>query len=186
MRIYIHIDDKLMRSAMRAMGASTKRVQLKQQHCGLLCSWQDRMRPRPKYFGQSAGRRSGTDADQPYCRTGWWRSAGVPHCRVPAARPQLCTDLSMVIVDSSVWVDFLKSSRNTTNPMAPQPAGELIAITSLALTEVLQGIRDDRQFRRAQLHFSSLLVFDVFEEVCRASRHTIFVYCASTASRFEA
>jgi len=67
----------------------------------------------------------------------------------------------MVIVDSSVWIDFL-NHRETPQTLwlLNGHDGELIAITSLALTEVLQGIRDDRQFRRAQSHFSSLPVFD--------------------------
>jgi hypothetical protein len=64
----------------------------------------------------------------------------------------------MVIVDSSVWIDFL-NHRETPQTLwlLNGHDGELIAITSLALTEVLQGIRDDRGFRRC------------FEDVCRTS-----------------
>jgi predicted nucleic acid-binding protein len=67
----------------------------------------------------------------------------------------------MVIVDSSVWIDFLnlKVTPQTSWLRAPQNI-ETIGLTSLALTEVLQGIRFDSRFRNAEQFFITMPVFD--------------------------
>jgi predicted nucleic acid-binding protein len=67
----------------------------------------------------------------------------------------------MVIVDSSVWIDFLnqKVTPQTSWLRAPQNIGT-IGLTSLALTEVLQGIRFDSRFGNAEQFFGTMPVFE--------------------------
>jgi predicted nucleic acid-binding protein len=67
----------------------------------------------------------------------------------------------MVIVDSSVWIDFLNQrvTPQTSWLRAPENIGT-IGLTSLALTEVLQGIRFDSRFRNAEQLFRTMPVFD--------------------------
>jgi predicted nucleic acid-binding protein len=67
----------------------------------------------------------------------------------------------MVIVDSSVWIDFLNKrvTPQTSWLRAPQSIGT-IGLTSLVLTEVLQGIRVDGRFRNAEQFFRTLPFFD--------------------------
>jgi len=53
----------------------------------------------------------------------------------------------MVIVDSSVMIDFLADKQNDQADWLNLHIGiEPLGITSLILSEVLQGIRSDRQF----------------------------------------
>lgn len=67
----------------------------------------------------------------------------------------------MVIVDTTVWIDYL---RGTSNPEVRWLDRELqrqrLGLTDLILCEVLQGIRDNRSFERAR---EDLLKFHVFE-----------------------
>jgi hypothetical protein len=67
----------------------------------------------------------------------------------------------MVIVDSSVWIDFLnqKVTPQTSWLRAPQNIGT-IGLTSLALAEVLQGIRFDSRFSNAEQFFCTMPVFE--------------------------
>lgn len=67
----------------------------------------------------------------------------------------------MIIVDSSVWIDYLHDTENAETLWLEKAMGhEAIGLTSLILCEVLQGIRDERQFRLVQ---RQLLDFPVFE-----------------------
>ncbi len=60
----------------------------------------------------------------------------------------------MIVVDTSVWVDFLN---NTPTPAAERctdliQAGEPVALTDVILTEVLQGLRSEREARMVERH----------------------------------
>lgn len=60
----------------------------------------------------------------------------------------------MIIVDTSVWIDFLNG---TPSEAADRCAGLIevgapVALTDIVLTEVLQGLRDDRQARQVEHH----------------------------------
>jgi hypothetical protein len=69
----------------------------------------------------------------------------------------------MVIVDSSVWIDYLNDKENGQTVWLENSIGQQeIGLTSLILCEVLQGIRYDRHFRETR---RELLTFAVFEEV---------------------
>jgi predicted nucleic acid-binding protein len=65
----------------------------------------------------------------------------------------------MVIVDTTVWVDYLRGDDNQqTLWLERELQRQRLAITDLILCEVLQGIRDDARF--AQVH-SELLRLEV-------------------------
>ena len=55
----------------------------------------------------------------------------------------------MIIVDTSVWIDFLKGvnspQRHTLHKLIEEE--EDISITEIILTEILQGIKEEREFR---------------------------------------
>ncbi len=69
----------------------------------------------------------------------------------------------MVIVDSSVWIDYLKDRVNSQTAWLESSIGQQeIGLTSLILCEVLQGIRYNRRF--VETH-EELMAFSVFEGV---------------------
>jgi predicted nucleic acid-binding protein len=67
----------------------------------------------------------------------------------------------MVIIDSSVLIDFL-SGRTTvqTDWLRRQPDLERMGITTLILSEVLQGIRDDSVFADALAILGQFVIFE--------------------------
>jgi len=67
----------------------------------------------------------------------------------------------VVIVDSSVWVDFLNGVTNPeTQWLDSRLDQERVGLTTLILTEVLQGLRDDREAAAVQ---SELMKFEIIE-----------------------
>ena len=67
----------------------------------------------------------------------------------------------MVIVDTTVWVDYLRGDENPeTNWLHKGLDRRRIGLTDLILCEVLQGIRDDIEFAKVQRDLRS---FEVFE-----------------------
>ena len=53
----------------------------------------------------------------------------------------------MILVDSSVWIDYFRGSITTqTEKLDRLLDSELLAIGDLILTEVLQGFHDERDF----------------------------------------
>ncbi|MGA2050458.1 MAG: PIN domain nuclease [Terracidiphilus sp.] len=67
----------------------------------------------------------------------------------------------MVIVDSSVWIDYLNDKLSSHTTWLENAIGQReIGLTSLILCEVLQGIRHDRQFRETREQLLTLSVFE--------------------------
>jgi len=67
----------------------------------------------------------------------------------------------MVIVDSSVWIDYLNDKLSSHTTWLENAIGQReIGMTSLILCEVLQGIRHDRQFRETREQLLTLSVFE--------------------------
>lgn len=66
----------------------------------------------------------------------------------------------MVIVDTTVWIDYLGGVANKETDWLEQalPRARL-GLTDLILSEILQGIRDEKTFRRVR---DDLLRFNVF------------------------
>ena len=65
----------------------------------------------------------------------------------------------MVLVDTTVWIDFF------TGKATPQvnilelliSEGQDICVCGLVLTEVLQGVREEKQYKKIKTHFENLL-----------------------------
>ena len=57
----------------------------------------------------------------------------------------------MIVVDTSVWVDFFNGTKNKQTDLLDELLGrERLLIGDLILTEVLQGFRRDVEFQRAR------------------------------------
>lgn len=68
----------------------------------------------------------------------------------------------MIIVDSSVWVDYFNGLRSRQTDCLNQLLGtEPVAVGDLILAEVLQGFRSDRDYATARRLFEALPVYDM-------------------------
>lgn len=66
----------------------------------------------------------------------------------------------MVIVDTTVWIDYLGGKRNSEASWLGDRAGkEKVGLIDIILCEVLQGIRDDERFVETR---DRLMYFDIF------------------------
>lgn len=66
----------------------------------------------------------------------------------------------MILVDSSVWIDFLRGTRTPQAEKLDVLLGTTrIAVGDLILAEVLQGVRDEREFQQVRK------TLDSFEQV---------------------
>lgn len=69
----------------------------------------------------------------------------------------------MVIVDSSVWIDFLNGKTNPeTQWLDFHLDHERIGVPTMIVTEVLRGLRDDREATAVQ---TELMKFEVIESI---------------------
>lgn len=67
----------------------------------------------------------------------------------------------MVIVDSTVWVDYFKGQQNAqTDWLDEQLDRQRFGLTSIILAEVLQGATSERDARRLETELQRLEVFD--------------------------
>ncbi|MDA0738417.1 MAG: PIN domain nuclease [Nitrospirae bacterium] len=65
----------------------------------------------------------------------------------------------MIVVDTSVWVDFFNGKVSAhTNSLDRLLGKEDIVVGDLILTEVLQGFRDEAQFREAKRLFEAFRI----------------------------
>jgi len=69
------------------------------------------------------------------------------------------TTLNMIIVDTTVWIDFFQNKDTPQTEMLQHilNAGEDVCICGVILAEVLQGIREDRDYAKVSSHFESFL-----------------------------
>jgi predicted nucleic acid-binding protein len=68
----------------------------------------------------------------------------------------------MIVVDSSVWIDYFtgtdnKQANTLDNILGLKP----VAIGDLILTEVLQGFRQDKDYKAARQLFEDVTIFDM-------------------------
>ena len=67
----------------------------------------------------------------------------------------------MVIIDTTVWIDYLKGvSNKETNYLHREVARQRFGLTDLILCEILQGISDEKSFTRV---LQELRKFELFE-----------------------
>jgi hypothetical protein len=65
----------------------------------------------------------------------------------------------MTLVDTSVWIDFF-AARNTAQVVALESSidqREDLCLCGVIITEVLQGIRDDKQYKQTESVLSNLI-----------------------------
>jgi len=68
----------------------------------------------------------------------------------------------MILVDSSVWIDFFNGTANTETDKLNEILGlEEIVIGDLILAEVLQGFKNDKDYKTAKNILTSLTVHDL-------------------------
>jgi len=69
----------------------------------------------------------------------------------------------MVIVDTSVWIDFFRGKATPEVGKLERflAEGEDVCICGIILTEVLQGIRDDSDYARTLSRFDAFLFLDM-------------------------
>ncbi len=68
----------------------------------------------------------------------------------------------MILVDSSVWVDYFKGTATAQTARLDGLLGnEPLAIGDLTLTEVLKGFQDDRDFNHARRMLTALTVVEL-------------------------
>jgi predicted nucleic acid-binding protein len=68
----------------------------------------------------------------------------------------------MILVDSSVWIDFFNGTKNTETDKLNEILGlEEVVIGDLILAEVLQGFKSDRDFKVAKDVLTSLSVHEL-------------------------
>ncbi|MGA8429474.1 MAG: PIN domain nuclease [Candidatus Sulfotelmatobacter sp.] len=67
----------------------------------------------------------------------------------------------MVIVDSTVWIDYLRGAENAeTVWLDEQMRRQRLGLIDLSLCEVLQGIRDDSEFSSVRRELSRFHIFE--------------------------
>ena len=68
----------------------------------------------------------------------------------------------MILVDSSVWIDYFNGGDTPQTSKLDEPLGvELLGIGDIILTEVLQGFRIDADYDTAKQVLTSLTVFNM-------------------------
>jgi len=68
----------------------------------------------------------------------------------------------LILVDSSVWIDYFKGTSTTQTEKLDRLLGhEPLAIGDLILTEVLQGFDSERDFNDARRMLTSLMVVEL-------------------------
>lgn len=68
----------------------------------------------------------------------------------------------MILVDSSVWIDYFRGTQTPqTEKLDELLSSEPIAVGDLILTEVLQGFGSERDFNEAKRLLTSLLVVEL-------------------------
>lgn len=91
-----------------------------------------------------------------------------------AGRSRGDAERPLILVDSSVWIDYFNGVATAQTDKLDSLLGEEpLAIGDLILTEVLQGFVSDREFERARKLLTSLTVVDLGgrEIAMRAARH---------------
>jgi len=68
----------------------------------------------------------------------------------------------VILVDSSVWIDYFRGAQNPqTEKLDGLLSSELVAVGDLILTEVLQGFGSERDFNEARRLLTSLLIVEL-------------------------
>jgi predicted nucleic acid-binding protein len=68
----------------------------------------------------------------------------------------------MIVVDTSIWIDFLRGENSSERALLHRliEDEEEISITGIIMTEILQGIKDDKKYQITKYY---LLEFPIYE-----------------------
>lgn len=68
----------------------------------------------------------------------------------------------MILVDTSVWIDYFNGTENAATGYLDESLTQgVVAIGDLIYLEILQGIRNDRDFRAVKSSLASLPVYEL-------------------------
>ncbi|MBV1929402.1 MAG: PIN domain nuclease [Gammaproteobacteria bacterium] len=68
----------------------------------------------------------------------------------------------MILVDSGVWIDYFNGVENKQTTTLNDMLGvRPVAVGDLILAEVLQGFREDKEYKTAKSLFNELVIFDL-------------------------
>ncbi len=68
----------------------------------------------------------------------------------------------MILVDTSVWIDYFTGLQNKhTHKLNESLSSELVAIGDIILAEILQGFRKDIDYRKAKKALGSLICYTI-------------------------
>ena len=84
----------------------------------------------------------------------------------------------MILVDSSVWIDFFRSADTPQVALLDSYLGSSrLAVGDLIAAEVLQGVRDEREYRLVKKALDAFEHVDLvgYELAVRASKHDRFL-----------
>jgi predicted nucleic acid-binding protein len=71
----------------------------------------------------------------------------------------------MIVVDSSVWIDYFNGAATEQTELLHASLGrELVVIGDLILTEVLQGFKSDRDFKKARQLLDTLTLKEMLDK----------------------
>ena len=84
----------------------------------------------------------------------------------------------MILVDSSVWIEYFNGKKNSHTDYLDEILGsEIVGIGDLMLTEVLQGFRSDKVYETAKSLLVDLPIFEMIgqEREIKAAEHYRFL-----------
>ncbi len=70
----------------------------------------------------------------------------------------------MILVDTSVWIDYFNNTpaNNFTDKLDAALAEGIVAMGDLIFLEILQGFRNDKDYRKAKTTLSTLQQYELF------------------------
>jgi len=73
----------------------------------------------------------------------------------------------MILVDTTVWIDFFRGESTPQVDMLELliSEGEDICVCGLVLTEVLQGVREEKEYMKIRRYFENLVFLPVTREM---------------------
>lgn len=82
----------------------------------------------------------------------------------------------MILVDTGIWIDYFSSKTNKNTDLLDQSLiDSTVAIGDLIFLEILQGLRNDRDYRKAKPTLVMLDQYELFREIWFRSARTITV-----------
>jgi predicted nucleic acid-binding protein len=67
----------------------------------------------------------------------------------------------VIVVDTTVWIDYLRGTPTPESEWLEREANQIrLGLTDLTLCEVLQGVRNDREFELVQEELSKFAIFE--------------------------